>query len=62
MRRSTKADELQLLSLCSRTREVQLLSPWAVITEACIIRARAPKQGKPPQREAREQLCLAARE
>ena len=61
-RRSTKAQVLQLLSLRSRTREVQLLSPWAVVIEACTIRARAPKQGKPLQWEAREQLCMAARE
>ena len=55
--RSTQAHLPQLLSQCSRTQQVQLLSPCA----ACP-RALAPKQGKPPQWEAREPLCMAARE
>ena len=43
----------QLLSLCSRAREPQLLSPRATATEASTLRARAPQQEKPPQWEAR---------
>ena len=39
----------QLLSLRSRTREPQLLSPRATTTEACMPRARAPQQETPPQ-------------
>ena len=43
----------QLLSLCSRAREPQLLSPRATTTEAHVPRSRAPQQEKPLQREAR---------
>ena len=43
----------QLLSLCSRAREPQLLSPHATTTEAHAPRAHALQQEKPPQREAR---------
>ena len=39
----------QILSLCSRAREPQLLSPCATTTEACTPRARAPQQEKPLQ-------------
>ena len=49
----------QLLSLCSRAREPQLLSPRATTTEACAPRACAPQQGKPPQWEARTPLQRA---
>ena len=38
----------QLLSLCSRACEPQLLSPSATTTEARTPRARAPQQEKPP--------------
>ena len=37
----------QLLSLHSRAREPQLLSPRTATTEACAPRARAPQQEKP---------------
>ena len=43
----------QLLSLHSRAREPQLLSPHATTTEARAPKAHAPQQEKPPQREAR---------
>ena len=39
----------QLLSLHSRAREPQLLSPRATTTEARAPRARAPQQEKPLQ-------------
>ncbi|KAM9052784.1 CDK2-associated and cullin domain-containing protein 1 isoform 2-T2 [Megaptera novaeangliae] len=39
----------QLLSLCSRAREPQLLSPHATTTEAHAPRACAPQQERPPQ-------------
>ena len=42
----------QLLSLRSRAREPQLLSPRATATEAHVPRARAPQQEKPLQWEA----------
>ena len=48
-RGATKACVPQLLSLCSRAREPQLLSPRATTTEACAPRARALQQEKPPQ-------------
>ena len=51
--RSNKAHAPQLLSLRSRAREPQLLSPHATTTEAHTPRARAPQQEKPPQWEAR---------
>ena len=41
----------QLLSLCSRARKSQLLSPRATTTEAHAPRAHAPQQEKPPQWE-----------
>ena len=50
--RSNWARVPQLLSLRSRAREPQLLSPWATTTEACAPRAGAPKQEKPPQWDA----------
>ena len=50
---SNWAREPQLLSLCSRARKPQLLSPRATTTEACAPRACAPQQEKPPQWEAR---------
>ena len=49
MPRSNKARARQLLSLCSRAHEPQLLSPRATTTEACIPRAHATRQVKPPQ-------------
>ena len=42
----------QLLSLRSRAHEPQLLSPHATTTEACVPRAHAPQQEKPPEWEA----------
>ena len=39
----------QLLSLCSRAHEPQLLSPRATTTEAHAPRTRAPQQEKPLQ-------------
>ena len=39
----------QLLSLCSRAHEPQLLSARATTTEAHVPRAHAPQQEKPPQ-------------
>ena len=42
----------QLLSLCSRAREPQLLCPRATTTEARVSRAHAPQQEKPRQWEA----------
>ena len=41
----------QLLSLRSRAREPQLLSPRVTTTEARVPRACAPQQEKPPQWE-----------
>ena len=38
---------------CARAREPQLLSPYATTTEACVPRARALQQEKPPQWETR---------
>ena len=46
---SNKAHVPQLLSLRSRAREPQLLSPHATTTEARTPRACAPQQEKPPQ-------------
>ena len=51
-RRATKARAPQLLSLCSRAREPQLLSPWATTTEAHVPKAHAPQQEKPLKWEA----------
>ena len=53
MPRSNYARAPQLLSLRSRAREPQLLSPCATTTEAHAPRARAPQQKKPLQWEAR---------
>ena len=52
MPRSNYARAPQLLSLCSRASEPQLLSPRATTTEAQVPRAHAPQQEKPPQWEA----------
>ena len=49
MPRSKQACVPQLLSLRSRAREPQLLSPHAATIEACMPRARAPQQEKPLQ-------------
>ena len=49
MPRSNLAHVPQLLSLCSRACEPQLLSPCATTTEAHMPRAGAPQQEKPPQ-------------
>ena len=46
---SNEARAPQLLSLRSRAHEPQLLSPCATTTEACVPRAHAPQQEKPPQ-------------
>ena len=46
---SNEAGAPQLRSLCSRAREPQLLSLRATTTEACVPRARALQQEKPPQ-------------
>ena len=48
-RAATKLLLPQLLSLCSRAREPQLLRPHAATTEAHAPRARALQQEKPPQ-------------
>ena len=53
MLRSNKAHAPQVLSLCSRACDPQLLSPRATTTEAHAPRACAPQQEKPPQWEAR---------
>ena len=42
----------RLLSLSSRACKPQLQSPSATTTEACVPRAHAPQQEKPPQWEA----------
>ena len=52
MPQSNSARASQLLSLCSRAREPQLLSPRATTTEARTPRAFALQQEKPPQWEA----------
>ena len=52
MPQSNEARVPQLLSLRSRAREPQLLSPWATTTEARVPRACAPQQEKPTQWEA----------
>ena len=44
---SNKARAPQILSLCSRAREPQLLSPHAATTEARTPRAHAPDKGSP---------------
>ena len=49
MLRSNYARAPQLLSLRSRAREPQLLSPCATTTEAHVPRAHALQQEKPPQ-------------
>ena len=49
MPRSNQAGAPQLLSLCSRAREPQLLSPRTTTSEAHALRARAPQQEKPQQ-------------
>ena len=49
MPRSNSACAPQLLSLCSRVREPQLLSPRVTTAEARAPRARALQQEKPPQ-------------
>ena len=49
MLQSNEALVLQLLSLCSRAREPQLLSPCVTTTEAGAPRAHAPQQEKPLQ-------------
>ena len=47
-----RSREPQLLSLCSRAAELQLLNPCAAGAEGLAPRARAPPQEKPPQWEA----------
>ena len=46
---SNEARVPQLLNLCSRAQELQLLHPCAAATEACEPRARVLQQEKPPQ-------------
>ena len=46
---SNEAHAPQLLSLRSRDRKPQILSPHATTTEALTPRACAPQQEKPPQ-------------
>ena len=64
MLRSNLARAPQLLSLCSRAHEPQLLSPCATTPEARAPRARAPQQEKPPQWEAHalQQRAVPARQ
>ena len=50
---SNSAHEPQLLSLCSRARELQLLSPRATTTAARVPRACALQREKPLQAEVR---------
>ena len=52
MLRTNETHVPQLLGLCSRAQELQLLSPHAATMEAWVPRARAPQQEKPPQWEA----------
>ena len=52
MPHDNKAHAPQLLSLCPRAGEPQLLNPCASTTEAHMPTARVPQQEKPPQREA----------
>ena len=49
MLRSNKVCAPQLLNLHSRAHEPQLLSPYAMTTEARAPRAHAPQQEKPLQ-------------
>ena len=60
MPQTNEAHAPQLLSLRSRTRVPQLLSPRATTTEVRAPRARAPQQEKPPQWEARTPQRRAA--
>ena len=53
MPRSSWTRVPQLLNLCSRAHEPQLLSPRATTTEARAPGARAPQQERPPQWGAR---------
>ena len=53
MPQSNEACAPQLLSLHSRAREPQQLSPRTATSEARAPEARALQQGKPPQWEAR---------
>ena len=50
---SNEACAPQLLSLRSRAHKPQLLSLCATTTEACVPRAHAPQQEKPPRWEDR---------
>ena len=61
MPQSNEARAPQLLSLHSRAREPQLLSPRATTTEAREPRARARQQEKPLQWEARAPQLEKAR-
>ena len=57
---SNSAHAPQLLSLCSRARTQQLLSPWAATTEAHEPRACAPQPEEALQIEAQApQLSVA---
>ena len=62
---SSSAHEPQLLSLCSRARELRLWGPCASAAEACVpqglrpVTREAPATGR-PQTASREQPPLAA--
>ena len=58
---SNSARVPQLLSLRSRARKPQLLSPHATTTEACVPRAHALQQEKPPLAATRESLRAATK-
>ena len=63
MLRSNKACAAQLLSLCSRAHEPQLLSPRTTTTEARAPRACAPQQeARTPQRRVAPVLRLRGSE
>ena len=48
-----QAQAPQLLSLCSKPQELQLLSPWATSAKVRVLQNWAPQQEKPLQQEAR---------
>ena len=62
MPRSNAAHMSQLLSLHSRAREPQLLSPRATTTEGRTPRARAPQQEKPAHRNEEQPPLITTRE
>ena len=65
MPRSNQTHVPQLLSLRSRAHEPKLLSPSTTTTEACVPRAHALQQEKPPNEKPtnrNEPLLAATRE